>query len=126
MHTKILAIAVCAAVLFFVIELIRREKLTFKYALAWMLVSVVGIFFSIFDQFLFKIAYFFGFELPSNFIFFSLLCTFVFLSLLLTILLCQQNARNDKVAQKLGILESELQELKKKNFPRESRPNESE
>ena len=37
---------------------------------------------------------------------------FVFLSLLLTVFLCQQNRRNDRMAQKIGILELEIKEMK--------------
>jgi len=73
----------------------------------------MAIFFTVFDSFLFKIAYFFGFALPSNFIFFSLLSIFVFLSLLMTLFLCQQNRRNDIMAQKMAILEFEIEELKR-------------
>ena len=111
MGIKILAIIVSAAVFSTVIELVRREKLTFKYAFGWMLISGVGLFFAIFDELLFKIAYALGFQLPSNFIFFILLVFFVFLSLFLTIFLCQQNNRNDTIAQKIGILEFEFQRL---------------
>jgi len=114
MMTKILSISVSLSVLFLVIELIRRERLTFKYAFGWMGVSMAAIFFTLFDSLLFKLAYFFGFELPSNFIFFSLLSVFVFLSLLMTIFLCQQNSRNDAMAQKIAILEFEMEELKRK------------
>lgn len=115
MPTKALALILSCMVLLSVIELIRREKLTFKYAAGWIFVACLAIFFSIFDQALFQIAFFFGFELPSNFIFFSLLAVFVFLSLVLTILVCQQNVHNDRIAQKLGILEHDVQELRKKN-----------
>ena len=111
MGIKILAIIVSAAVLSTVIELVRREKLTFKYAFGWMVISGVGLFFAVFDQLLFKVAYAWGFQLPSNFIFFMLLVFFVFLSLFLTIFLCQQNNRNDTIAQKIGILEFEIQRL---------------
>ena len=97
-----------------VLELVRRDKLTFKYACGWLLVSFAGIIFTVFDALLFKIARFFGFELTSNFIFFSLLGIFVFLSLLMTVFLCQQNSRNDTMAQKLGILEMEFRKLKEK------------
>ncbi len=110
---KILSIAVPLSALLLVIELIRQEKLTFKYAFGWICVSLVAIFFTIFDAVLFKIAYFFGFKLPSNFIFFSLLSVFVFLSLLMTLFLCQQNSRNDIMAQKMAVLEFEVEELKK-------------
>ena len=38
----------------------------------------------------------------------------VFLTLSLTIFLCQQNIRNDQMAQKIGLLEQEVEELKQK------------
>ena len=112
MPTKILAEILSVIVLVVVIELVRREKLTFKYAAGWMMMSFLAIFLSVFDKFLFRISEWFGFELTSNFIFFTLLCFFVFLSLLLTAFLCQQDIRNDTIAQKIGILEMELAELK--------------
>ena len=103
-----------------IIELVRRGKLTFKYAIGWIMITVVAIVSVIFNQFVSRISQFFGFELPSNFIFFTLLCFFVFLSILLTVFLCQQNIRNDTMAQKIGILEMELSELKD-NLSKESR-----
>ena len=111
MPIKCLAIIISLLLMGMVIELTRREKLTFKYALSWILLSVLALFFAVFDRLLFKIAYAVGFELPSNFIFFMILAFFVLLSLFLTIFLCQQNMRNDTMAQKIGILEFELERL---------------
>ncbi len=118
MPIKVLALIITLGMLLTVVELIRREKLTFKYAFAWLLIGVAGLFFVIFHEVLFKMSRYFGFEVPSNFIFFVLLAFFVFLSLFLTIFLCQQNNRNDMMAQKIGRLEFELQRLTKhlKNF----------
>ncbi|MBF0521701.1 MAG: DUF2304 domain-containing protein [Candidatus Omnitrophica bacterium] len=114
MFVKLLPLSFGIIILVLVLELIRREKLTFKYALGWMVVGFLAIFLSIFDKILFHVALFLGFELPSNFIFFSLLSVFIFLSLSLTVFLCQQNNRNDIMAQKIGILESEIAQLKKR------------
>ena len=113
MIIKILVLSLSSLILLLVVELIREEKLTFKYAFGWMIVSILAIVFALFDQILFKLAYFLGFELPSNFIFFTLLAVFIFLSLLLTIFLCQENKRNNIIAQKLSILEFEVNEIKK-------------
>ena len=113
MGTKLLAISISVVMLGVTIELIRRERLTFKYAFGWMLISLLAIFFEIFDGLLFDISHWFGFTLPSNFIFFALLVAFVFLSLFLTVFLCQQDVRNDTMAQKIGILEMEVAQLKK-------------
>ncbi len=112
MTTKTFAGILSILALVTVIELVRREKLTFKYAAGWMMLSVMAIILAFFDNVLFAMARWFGFELTSNFIFFSLLCFFVFLSLLLTTFLCQQNIRNDTMAQKIGILEMEVNQLK--------------
>jgi hypothetical protein len=110
---KALTIVLSVFVFFLVIELIRREKLTFKYAAGWLGIACLGIFLAIFDNIVLGVAQLFGFELASNFIFFALLSIFVFLSLLMTVFLCQQNNRNDVMAQKIGILEEEVNNLKK-------------
>ena len=114
MSLKILTIILAFIMFIVVIELIRREKFNFQYAFGWMLVSVLAVFLSIFDEVLTKLAHFLGFELASNFIFFTLLAFFIFLSLLMTVFLCKQHERNDKMAQKIGMMELELDKLKEK------------
>ena len=114
MMLKILTLTIAAIILWIVIGLTRKEKLTFKYAFAWILVGLLAILGVVFDQGLFQIARWLGFQLPSNFIFFTLLTVFVFLSLMLTIFLSQQNNRNDTMAHKIAFLEYEIEELKKK------------
>ena len=111
---KTLAILFLSGILLFVIDLVRREKLTFKYAMAWLFVCVFGILAVIFDQFLWKIAHFLGFQLVSNFIFVGLLSVFVLLTLLMTVFLCQENNRNDQMAQKIAMLAQEVEQLKQK------------
>ena len=115
MGIKIFALILSFLVLVFAVELIRREKLTFKYAFGWMLMSLLAIFFVVFDHLLFGLAHWFGFALPSNFIFFILFFGFVIWSLSLTVFLCQQDVRNDIMAQKIGILEMEIESFKKQH-----------
>ncbi|MCA9401151.1 MAG: DUF2304 domain-containing protein [Candidatus Omnitrophica bacterium] len=109
---KVISITLSFVIFLSVIELIRQEKLTFKYAAGWLFVSVLAIGLSVFDRLLFDVAQWCGFELPSNFIFFTLLSVFIFLSLLMTVFLSQQQKRNDTIAQSLGILEQEVKSLK--------------
>jgi len=113
---KTLSVILSVLLFLIVIELARRDKLSFKYALGWMILSLTAVFFGIFDKVLFELSQWFGFELPSNFIFFVLLGMFVFLSLFLTIFLSQQNSRNDIMAQKISLLEFELKKIKEKEF----------
>ena len=120
MNIQVLAIVISVAIFLFVLDLVRRHRLTFKYALGWLSVSGAAVFFAVFKQGLFWCAAFLGFELPSNFIFFALLCAFVFLSLFLTVFLCQQNDRNDAMAQKIAILEFEINGIKKGQAPEQN------
>ena len=115
MGIKVLTLGLSSLILVLVLELIRREKLTFKYAFAWLGVGTLAVVLVVFDQVLFKLAHYLGFELTSNFVFFTVLATFVFLGLLLTIFLCQQNSRNDVMAQRIALLEFEIEQLKKYN-----------
>ncbi len=97
----------------FIVELVRREKLTFKYAFAWLCFSAIGGMIALEPGWIFRLARYLGFELPSNFIFFGLMGMFIFLSLLLTVFLCQQNKRNDRMAQKIALLDQQLRSMKK-------------
>ncbi|NTV28537.1 MAG: DUF2304 domain-containing protein [Candidatus Omnitrophica bacterium] len=111
MGIRVLAFGLSLSILFFVLELVRREALSFKYAFIWLTVCVLGLLCAIFSDWLFALSRLFGFEVPSNFIFFGLFGIFVFVSLLLTVFLCHQNRRNDRMAQKIGMLELEIRRL---------------
>ncbi len=113
-NIKILVLGMAGLMLAMVLELVRREKLTFKYAAGWILVLILAVFLAIFEELLFNLSDWLGFQLTSNFIFFTLLSVFVFLCLLMTIFLCQQDNRNRFLAQKIALLEFELNELRKK------------
>ena len=114
MGIKAIALLLSSLLFLFVIELVRREKLTFKYAFAWIFFSGLGMVAALEPGWLFDLALRLGFEVPSNFIFFCLMGAFVFLSLLLTVFLCQQNRRNDRMAQKMALLERDILDLKQK------------
>ena len=114
MNVRLLSILLAGVFFLIVIDLVRREKLTFKYAAGWLGVTIFGILLAVFDKFLSGFAAKLGFQLTSNFIFFIVSCGLIFLSLVLTIFLCQQNSRNDRMAQKIGLLENEIHEIRKK------------
>lgn len=114
MNTKMLAFGFLIWLLVFVIDLVRRERLTFKYAAGWILLAIGGMALVSFDHLIALLSRALGFALPSNFIFFCAVVGGVLMSLFLTLFLCQQNNHNDRMAQKIGLLENEINELKKK------------
>ncbi len=113
MHPKILAIFFASVISVSVIDMIRRRKMTFKYSLGWLSACLVVIFFSANDYFLKHVSKFFGFALPSNFIFFLLLIFVIFLSLLLTVYTSEQNSRLEAIAQALAIFEYQGKKTKR-------------
>jgi len=114
MIEKYFVLTLSIAVLILVLELIREEKFTFKYAFGWIFVALLAIVFTVFDSLFSEIVHFLGFELTKDFVLCLFFAIFVFLSLMMTVFLCQQDKHNDTIAQQLGILEFELEELKKK------------
>lgn len=66
----VLAIATSLAVFFFILIMLRGEKLKERHALWWLIASFVAVVFSVFPQFLSSVSDFFGFDVPSNFLFF--------------------------------------------------------
>lgn len=108
MSAKMIALIVLSGFFIFIIDLIRREKMTFKFAFGWLLAMAGGIIIVMADKLFERLASFLGFELLSNFIFFCCIGIAVLLGLLLTVFLCQQSRCNERLAKKIALLEYEI------------------
>lgn len=113
MHPKTFSILMACLILISVIDLIRRQKMTFKYAITWLAASSLVLFFTIQDHLLYRLAEWAGFALPSNFIFFLLLIFVIFFSLLLTLHINEQNSRTESLAQAIAKLDYRLKKFEK-------------
>lgn len=114
MKAETFAIFIAIAIFVFVVDLIRRQKMSFKYSMFWLGSSLAVMFFAVYHQLLAKIAHLLGFTLPSNFIFFLMLVFFILLSLLLTIYVNEQNSRSEALAQTIAMLEYKMNRLESK------------
>ena len=114
MPVKMFTTSISIIIFIFVIELIRRQRMTFKYSMFWLAACGTVLFLTHNDLLLKKMSQIAGFELTSNFIFFLLLVFFIFLSLRLTIYINEQSNRSDLLAQTVGILEYKLKHLEEK------------
>ena len=111
MHPKIVALVMTGIILISVINLIRRQKMTFKYAFTWLVSSTAVIIFTVQDHWISALAKGAGFALTSNFIFFLLLIFVIFFSLLLTIHINEQNSRTESLAQAIAKLDHRLKKI---------------
>ena len=107
--------AMIASAFFFlaVIELIRRHKLKEKYAILWLISSVVLLVFSSSVKLLNKVSLLFGVYYPPSFLF---LVAFIFLLFIVfhySTVLSKESERSKTLAQKMGLLEKRIEELEK-------------
>lgn len=111
MNVQQFALLAAFGILVLVIELIRRQTMTFRYAFFWLSSSLFVMFLAFKPEIIFHLSQMMGFQLPSNFIFFLLLCFFVCLSLSLTVYINEQNSRTETLAQHIAFLEYKIQSL---------------
>lgn len=111
MSVQQFALLAAFGILILVIELIRRQTMTFRYAFFWLSSSLFVMFLAFKPGLIFQLSGALGFQLPSNFIFFLMLCFFVFLSLSLTVYINEQNSRTETLAQHIAFLEYKIRSL---------------
>ncbi len=109
---KIFSLAILTALFVLIIELIRRERLTFQYAIGWICAVIGGALIVLAEGLAVRMANALGFELLSNFVFFCCMGIAVILGLFLTVLLCRQAKHNERMAKKIAWLEDEVKDLK--------------
>lgn len=119
MQAKTFAILIAIFIFLLIVDLIRRQKMTFKYSLFWLSASAATLFLAVFDNTLHSLSRLAGFELSSNFVFFLFLAFISTLCLFLTVYINEQSDRTEKLAQALGLLDCRVrklqEELEKKN-----------
>lgn len=111
MNAKLFAILTAVLIFLFIVDLIRRQKMTFRYSLFWLISSGAVLCLGFSDRLLSSLSHLAGFEILSNFLFFVALVFFLVLCLILTVYINEQNSRTETLAQSLGILEYKLEKL---------------
>ena len=96
-----------------VIELIRRHKLREKYAILWLVSSVVMLVFSSSVKLLNSVSQIFRVSYPPSFLF---LVAFIFLLFIVfhySTVLSKESERSKSLAQKVGLLEKRIEDLER-------------
>lgn len=117
----IMGLIVVVAILIYVFEMLRTQKLREKYAVLWIIVGIGTLILSIFPQLLDKASSLVGFQIPANFLFIMTLVLLVGVCLHLS---HEQSQAEDEVrilAEEIAILRSDLQDLRALRSPESRR-----
>jgi len=112
---QILSITVSLVIMISVIEFIRRGAFKERYALLWLFASFVLLVFSIWRNLLDYMAKLFGFYYPPSFLFLIGFGFLMLITLHFSMAISNLSEKNKKMAQELGIMKDELEQLKKEN-----------
>lgn len=108
----LMGLIVVVAILIYVFEMLRRQKLREKYAVLWIIVGVGTLILSAFPQLLAGASRLLGIQIPANLLFIMTLLLLVGVCLHLS---HEQSVAEDEVrilAEEVAILRSDVQDLR--------------
>lgn len=109
---KILALVMAVGLLIFIIETVRRRRLREEYAWLWVLIGIIILVLSLWEDSLQVITGFLGIELPINTVFFFGLMFIVFINLHFSVKISQLTDQVKRLTQELAIKRYEKEEEK--------------
>ena len=107
-----LIIITCVIALTVIINMIRREKLELKYCLIWIVTGLAILFMGCIPRSIDVMASILGVMTPINALFFVGLCFSLLIIFSLTIAQSRNSKRIKELAQKLALLEYEIEKYK--------------
>ena len=106
MSLKLQIILLCCMLvaMIFIIHMVHRKRMSFKYGLGWLFVVACLMVLAAFPWILNNIAHFMGIASPMNTLFFFGFCFAIFLIFSLSITVSKQADRIKKLSQEIAIL----------------------
>lgn len=108
------ALALGIGFLVMMIELIRKNKVSLKYALLWLFSGVVMLFLAIFPRALNWLARLIGVYNPVNALFMIMLCCGLVLMISFSVIMSGNKKAVVRLTQEISLLENRIRELEKR------------
>ena len=108
---RIVLLVVVAVYFVILIHLLKKNRMTLKYSLLWMLVGVVMLLIGVFPEVFMWAARLIGVDVPSNALFAVLNFCMIVLLMFLTAVVSGQSNRITRLTQSLALLEKRVREL---------------
>ncbi len=109
--SRIVSIVISLGLLFLIFELVRRRKLTEKYALLWLITGISIFILAVFQNLLDWVTHTLGISMPINTVFFSGIFFLILINIHFSLIISRMTEQNRKIAQKLALLETELRNI---------------
>ena len=106
----LLATLVSGAIVFSVVELIRRNKLKEKYSLLWLASSLVILFFSVSRKSLHVISLLVGIQYPPSFIFLLAFLFLIVINIHFSMVISELFEKNKTLTQEIALLREAMKE----------------
>ena len=105
---RILILLICAAILLYFVDMIRKDKITLKYALPW-LISLMGVMLlAVFPGFINWVAQLLGVATPVNAIFFIVILMMLMFIFLISLISSRNTQRVIRLVQEVALLKKAL------------------
>jgi hypothetical protein len=114
-NVNVIGILVALLVLVLTVELLRRRTLREKYAVLWLVVSLVGVAFAVFPELLAVVSARLGFQVPANFLFALAALVLLVVGMQLSLEVGRQEDRSQRLAEEVALLREELERLREKD-----------
>lgn len=106
---RIIVVVACVAFMLLVCKQVSAGRLLLKYSLLWLTLAFVTILASVFPEPVYWISRFFGFDTPSNFVFFAALFFLLTICLSLSVVVSKQAIRMKNLVQRQALLEKRIE-----------------
>lgn len=110
LQLKVFLIIVSLFLFISTLNLVRKQKISFKYSLLWIISSIILLFISLFPGLFNSITNLIGFQLSSNFVIAILIFFLLIITRQLTKIVSEQNKKITKLVQEVSILKNDKKE----------------
>lgn len=102
----------CLAFMAYVLRLVSKGRLTLKYSLLWLVLSVAMLLICLFSKQVGDFTYLLGFKVFSNFVFVAGLCFLLIITLALSSIVSKQASAIKTLTQRLALAEKQIEKLR--------------
>lgn len=95
-----------------ILRLLRKDKISVKYAIMWIIMIFLSFIVIIIPNFLNKLSSWLGFELASNMVLCLFIVILLLISIALTVMITIQKKKITMLIQEVGIIKKEMEDLK--------------